>query len=198
MKRVNARSFLLKHDYLENLKFKKLILRDPEAGISKAVDLYGGAVKTICQNILSEYPAEDIEEAIAQSFAELWRSMPNYSPSRGSSVKSWLYGIARKTALMHRRQKPLYESISPEDAITGTDPAAEEDFLSKEDERILHLTIEEMDEPARSIFILRYFYFEKVAEIARRLELPCKKVENILFREKAKLRRILTERGIER
>lgn len=65
-----------------------------------------------------------------------------------------------------------------------------------EDERILHQTIEEMDEPARSIFILRYFYFEKVADIARQLGLPYKKVENILFREKSKLRRILTERGI--
>ena len=124
--------------------------------------------------------------------------MPNYSPSRGSSVKSWLYGIARKTALMHRRQKPLYESIPLEDAITGTDSAAEDDFLLKEDERILHLTVGEMDEPARSIFILRYFYFEKVADIARRLDLPCKKVENILSREKKKLRSTLTERGIER
>ena len=188
----------MKYDYLENMKFKKLILRDPEAGISKAIDLYGGAVKTICRNILAGYPDEDIEEAIAQSFAELWRSMPNYSPSRGSSVKSWLYGIARKTALMHRRQKPLYESIPLEDVITGTDSASEDDFLLKEDERILHLTIREMDEPVRSIFILRYLYFEKVAEIARRLNLPCKKVENILSREKKKLRSTLTERGIER
>lgn len=119
----------MKQDYLENLKFKKLILRDPEEGISKAIGLYGGAVKTICRNILSGYPEEDIEEAIAQSFAELWRSMPNYSPSRGSSVKSWLYGIARKTALMHRRQKPLFESIPLEDAITGTDTAAKMIFL---------------------------------------------------------------------
>ena len=188
----------MKHDFLENMRFKKLILQDPETGISRAVDLYGGAVKTICRNILAGYPDEDVEEAVAQSFAELWRSMPNYSPSRGSSVKSWLYGIARKSALMHRRQKPLFESIPLEDAITGTDTAAEDNFLSKEDERILHLTVEEMDEPARTIFILRYFYFEKVAEIARKLDLPCKKVENILFREKAKLRRILTERGIER
>ncbi len=187
----------MKHDFFENMKFKKLILHDPEAGITKAIDLYGGAVKTICRNILAGYPNEDIEEAIAQSFAELWRSMPNYSPSRGSSVKSWLYGITRKTALMHRRQKPLHENIPLEDAITGTGTAAEDDFLSKEDERILHLTIEEMDEPARSIFILRYFYFEKVAEIARHLDLPCKKVENILFREKEKLRRTLTERGID-
>jgi len=117
---------------------------------------------------------------------------------RGSSVKSYLYGIARKTALMIRRRSPLREIIPLEDAITGSALSAEDEFFTEEEERILHFAVAEMQEPARSVFILKYFYYEKNAVIARRLNLSCKKVENILFREKKKLCRILKERGIER
>ena len=53
-----------------------------------------------------------------------------------------------------------------------------------------------MKEPDRTIFLLRYFYFFKVKEIAERLELPPKKVENILSRRKKDLEEILLEGGI--
>ena len=53
-----------------------------------------------------------------------------------------------------------------------------------------------MDEPDRSVFVLRYFYFFSVKDIALELDIDSKKVENILYRKKALLRKLLVERGI--
>lgn len=53
-----------------------------------------------------------------------------------------------------------------------------------------------MEEPDKSIFILRYFYFEKIKDISSRLGLSPKKVENCLYRQKDKLKKALIEGGI--
>ena len=57
-------------------------------------------------------------------------------------------------------------------------------------------TLDKFNEPDRSIFILRFFYFEKVKSIALKLNLDEKKVENILYRSKSKLKEELIKGGI--
>lgn len=182
---------------LESARLKKYILKDPEEGMALMIDRYGGQVKTICAAILSGYSREDIEDAAAQSFISLWQNIGRYSPSKGTSLRSYLYGIARKTALMKRRSDPLLRELPLEAWTEDISPSAEEIFLSELEEQELHRAVEEMEEPARTVFILRYFYFEKVGAIAEKLNIPRKKAENILHREKQKLRRILEKRGIQ-
>lgn len=41
-------------------KILSLLKKSPEEGLSIALDTYGGAVKTICKNILNNYSNEDI------------------------------------------------------------------------------------------------------------------------------------------
>ena len=74
----------------------------------------------------------------------------------------------------------------------------EQEYGRKEEERILHETISELEEPERSIFILRYFYFFRIKEIAGRLKLSEKKVENSLYRGKQRLKGMLMQKGVER
>ena len=183
---------------IHSARLKKQIQKDPERGMEQVMELYSGQVRTICRNILAGYPKEDIEEAVAQSFIALWQGIERYSPAGGCSLKSYLYGIARKTALMKRRSCPLRENISLEEWNGTAAETAEEIFFTAEEERRLHEAVAEMDEPARTVFLMRYFYFEKIGDISERLGLPYKKVENILQREKKTLRRLLEEKGIER
>ena len=63
-------------------------------------------------------------------------------------------------------------------------------------EAILHTCLENMKEPDKSVFLYRYFYGFKIDDIANILNLPAKKVENILYHGKKKLRNYLQERGI--
>jgi len=182
----------------ESVKLKKRIMHNPEKGIAEAIDLYGGQVKTICKNILSEYPPQDIEEAVSQTFVSLWECIDKYKPQKGYTLKSYLYGIARNTALMHRRSYPIDNVVPLDESIGGISEAADLKFINEQDEKELHNAVACMEEPARTIFIMKYFYFYKNKEIAERLGLTNKKVENTLLREKKKLRSILQARGVER
>ena len=47
------------------------------------------------------------------------------------------------------------------------------------------------------MFILRYWYFETIPEIAKRLGKTENGVRNSLFRERKKLKKYLLERGFE-
>ncbi|MDF3001950.1 MAG: hypothetical protein K0Q48_2069 [Bacillota bacterium] len=169
----------------------------PEEGVRMALDAYGGPVRTICKNILFDCTSEDVEEAVADSFVELWKSADRFDKSAGYSLKSYLYGIARHKALDKRRaMNKSGEHLPIEEVVLQAAVDIEGDYARKLNDNILHDTVGHMEEPTRSVFILRYFYFAKVKEIAVRLGLTPKTVENHLYRGKDRLRLELTERGI--
>ena len=179
-------------------RIRLLLKESPGDGINTALDAYGGPVKTICRNILFDCSAEDIEEAVADSFVELWRSIDRFKAGEGYSLKSYLYGIARHTALDKRRALKKEDSMLPVEEVTvEADIDLESDFARKQSDNIVHDSVNSMEEPMRSVFILRYFYFEKVNDIAKRLGLDRKAVENHLYRGKSKLKWELLERGIQ-
>lgn len=175
-----------------------LLKESPEDGISLALDAYGGPIKTICRNILSDCSPEDIEEAVADSFVELWKSVDRFKAGGDCSLKSYLYGIARHTALDKRRALQKEDPVLlVEDMTIDADINLESDYARKQSDSIVHDSVNSMEEPTRSVFILRYFYFEKVNDIAKRLGLDRKAVENHLYRGKSRLKCELLERGIQ-
>ena len=176
----------------------QLLKSMPGEGIRMALDEYGGPVKTICRNILFDCSQEDVEEAVADSFVGLWKSIDKFRGNGEYSLKSYLYGIARHTALDRRRaMKKEAGTLPVEEVIIEAEVDLESEYAKKLNDSIVHNTVGSMAEPMRSIFILRYFYFEKINDIARRLGVTPKTVENHLYRGKRKLRDELLERGIQ-
>ena len=154
---------------------------DPGKGLRVAMDLYGGAVKTIMCAFLAGFPEEDIDEAVADCFVALWQTAKRFDANKGT-LKSFIYGIARNCAkhkcrsLRRRRmEQPIEEGVS---------------FASPEN--VLEM-IEALSEPARSVFIFRYIEHKSVAETAQLLQISEKKVENILYRERKKLKKAFEE-----
>ena len=154
-----------------------LLKNDPARGLEEAVARYGGAVRTICAAILGTDRREEVEEAMADSFVALWQGMERYDPAL--PIAPYLYGIARRTALGRRR------------TLGRTDQTA-----AKENARLLRQAVEALPPPDREIFIRRYYLYQKVNDIAARLGLPPKTVENKLCRGRQRLRRELLERGV--
>lgn len=184
---------------MEDKKLIKLIKRNPEEGIAIALDLYGDSVKTICSNILAGRNPKDVEEAIAETFVRLWRYGNNFNADRGTSLKSYIYSIARNASL--DKLKTIHgEEVSLEaiDNFRFNDNVLDiEDFVVNQEEKsIVKEVIYGLDEPERSIFVMRYFYELKVKEIADRLQLPAKTVENKLYRTKAILKTKFEEKGV--
>lgn len=57
--------------------------------------------------------------------------------------------------------------------------------------------VDALPQPDRDIFILRYYFGERVNAIASRLGLEAKAVENRLYQGRLRLKKALVERGIE-
>lgn len=172
-----------------------LLKDDPVKGLELALRRFGQPVKTICAAILGPESPQEVEEAVADSFFTLWRELDRYDPEK--PLSSWLYGIARRTALSRRRALgrgpalgELPEELAEEE-FDLVDRAAE-----RENARLLRQAVEEMESPDREIFTRRYYLYQSVKEIAVQLELPEKTVENRLYRGKKKLRNTLLERGV--
>lgn len=176
----------------------EILNRSPERGLRELMNRYGGAVATICRNFLYDFPESDIEETIADTFIRFWKNSGQFQLNDQYSLKSYLYAIARNAARDRRRKERKADIFSLEemqlDLPDGFD--LEEEVQRKEYEAILHTCLEQMREPDKSVFLYRYFYGYPVREIATKLSLTAKQVENILYRGKEKLRKDLMERGV--
>ena len=175
-----------------------LLKTDAEAGLRELIKTYGSAFYTICRNILREFPPEDIEEVVSDVLVGIWKSRDSFEESRGTYFKSYCYGVARKTALKKRRDCAKTGELIPLNEDILEDSYDFQNRLEKEEEnKILIQVLMDSEEPMRSIFIFRYFYFYKVKEIADMLKISIKQVENYLYRGKSQLKKELLKRGVE-
>ena len=178
-------------------KIIKLLKKSPEDGIKMVIDVYGSAVNTICKNILINLNSEDIEEAISDTFFKLWKNVDNFNVEKNKSLKSYIYAIARNTCFDKLKSFNCNTSLFDVDENDlGIDVNMEDEYSKLHNKKIIKTTLDNFKEPDRSIFILRYFYFENVKVIASKLNLSEKKVENILYRSKTKLKEELIKGGI--
>ena len=74
---------------------------------------------------------------------------------------------------------------------------ADADFIAELDRRAdaeaLQNAVMQLREPDREIFVRKYYYLESMAALAKRFGMPVKKIDNILYRSKQRLRKILKE-----
>ena len=179
----------------DNILLNK-IESDPEQGLKEAMELYGRAVNTICSSILLNCDTGLVDEAVSTTFFKLWKKGKSFCKNKGCSLKSYLYSIARNTAIDLWRKHP--RNIVPIEEVEETELVIEVEKTVQEKElhQILQASILELGEPDSYVFLEKYFFQKKNKEIAEKLNLPVKKVENILYRGKNKLREILEKRGI--
>lgn len=182
---------------IDERELPRLIQKEPERGMVLAIQLYGNPVRTICRNILADCGSAEVEDAVSECFVGIWQAAERFDPELGSSFRSYCYGIARTTALAHRRKLRKEPVLPLEEVCIVERDCGGDEIARREDEDLVHQAVEAMREPDRTVFLLRYFYFFKVKEIAERLSLTPKKVENILSRRKQDLETFLREGGLD-
>jgi len=176
----------------------ELLKKNPDQAVRMMLELYGGAVLTICENFLYDCGKEDVEEAVFDTFTNFWKKSKDFVLNEKFTVKSYIYAIARNVSRDKRRKLKRQDIYSIEELsldLPGTF-STEQKVEQKEMEAILHTCLEKMKEPDKSVFLYRYFYGFKIGDISKLLNLPAKKVENILYHGKNRLRKDLQERGI--
>lgn len=180
---------------MEEKQLLQLLRNSPAEGLREAIRLYGRGVETVCMNILGHANKEDVEECISDVFVKLWNGLEQFDAHAGGTLKSYIYGIARHTAIDRRRTQK--EPLLP---VEENDLGIEVDFADETarsiNAKIVRETVEGLQSPDKEIFIYRFFYYEPMEAIAMRLGLSPKSVESRLYRGKKKLRAMFVERGI--
>lgn len=186
---------------MQHISDEELLLMledDVENGIRLAIDMYGRAVKKICTVILSGYSKQDIEETVSDCFVALWQGTSRFDEEKNCSLKSYLYGIARRTASNKKRRLAKDKSVHMDDEVVLNieDKRAERELDSLLDMNIVDDLIQHMDSVNRDIFICRYYQEMPIKDIAERLNMTVKSIEGRLLRGKKILQGQLIANGI--
>jgi len=145
------------------------------AAFAALVRLHGEAVYAIARNMAAT--ARDAEEVVQEAFLSAWRELSSFPP--GDSFKTWLYGIAMKTALAHREAHRRSPWGSLEELLPAFDGAGrlietkgrwpELDGSPSEQIRVTGLlreALECIDDGTRAAFVLRDLVQLPVEEVA--------------------------------
>lgn len=174
----------------------RLLRGDPPRGFELLVSSYGGLVKTICQNILAGFSPADVEEAMADCFLAFWQSAEKIQVS--DSLKGYLIGITRNCALNKRENALKAKGDIPiQDAgYCAEDTDIAETVTKNRNAELVREVLDELPEQEKEIFVRRYFLCERIKDIAAHVGCDAKRAENVLYRQKEKLKQKLLERGI--
>ncbi|HAR65127.1 MAG TPA: RNA polymerase subunit sigma-24 [Lentisphaeria bacterium] len=144
---------------------------------------------------------DDADDVVMDTFLKSWKSIPGFN--RKSKFNTWLYRIAHNCATdMLRKRKRNREHVMAEDEYdsrtldhfhdkTAPEPGA--DLANTEENSIVQQCIRKLDNPYRTILLLRYADELSYAEIAAAMDSSLGTVMSRLFYAKRKLKKLVNE-----
>ena len=184
---------------MEDNQIIALYFQRNERAIEETAIKYGNYCYSITYNILQN--KEDAEEAVSDTYLGAWATIPPHKPAklntflgkiaRRTALKRWEYGRTQKrgsgevTLALDELSEYLSGGVVPEHAIENAE-------LTK----LLNEFLRALPKEERSVFVCRYWYFDSIAEIAKRFGFTQSKVKSILARTRKKLCTMLQREGI--
>jgi RNA polymerase sigma-70 factor (ECF subfamily) len=133
-------------------------------------------VRSFLRIYLGDTPA--VDDVAQDTFLQLWQRPQGFDPSR-SSLKTYLFGIARKKAADWWRHQPPAES-----------PAVAVASKTRGSTLLLKDAFEQLRPESRDVLWLREVEGYSYDELARLLDVPLGTVKSRLFAAREELRRI--------
>ena len=166
-----------------------------QKSLGKLIDKYYNYVFTIVYSIVGKITAtEDIEEICADVFVSLWNNSDNIDLTY-KEIKPYIAAIARNTAKNRLKAIKGIDLPLDEEIIIIDSNEVEKEVLHDELSQILNECISNLKEPDREIIVRYYFFYEKVKDIADKLNINESTVKTKLFRSRNKLKNMIIERG---
>ena len=185
---------------MEDEKIIELYKDRSENAIAETDKKYGAKCRNTAFNILRSH--EDSEECANDTYMRLWNTIP---PKEPLPLAAFVYRIVRnialdrvKAAFRKRRFSGNYTDVYDEleDCIPAPDDVAkavEDSELTEVIDRFL----DTLSREKKAMFLMRYWNFCTVSEIAGRLGIGESKVRVTLMRTREKLREYLEKEGID-
>lgn len=159
------------------------------------IDQYRNLVYTLA--FYSTGQEEDAEDVTQESFIKLWK---HWDQVRGSNVKAWLVQVTRNGCIdLFRKRNRTTTSNTENDydtaiAITPDNrPDPRENAHSNELRQQIQKALTGIEEPYRSIVILREINDMSYKEISEQLDIPLNTIKVYLHRGRKMLRERLQE-----
>ena len=133
---------------------------------------------------------EDIEEAVSDVFLKFYTAGTK-NGFRFMSVRGALSVIAGRHCIdLFRQRSGRPETVSLDEIIEFT-----EDTSQRQNERYSRIAeaVDQLEEPDRTIFLRKYFFGQKTADIAKDLDMRPNTVDKRVTRGLARLRKIMEE-----
>lgn len=184
----------------EEIELIKLLKITPDEDMIQIMDIHGKAVLSICRHIIREEALA--QDAAQETFIKLWRYVTE-GKEITTSLKAFIHQIARNTSLtmLKKNGKDISYSLEDGDVFVETllvqsGADIEKEWIRKEAYYCVREVLKEMEEPDRTIFILKYFYNYTIREIADVLQMRDAKVQSRERRGRGKLKIAMEERGV--
>lgn len=171
-----------------------------EEAIAQTKAKYGSYLSKTAGNILRS--SRDTEECLNDAYLAAWNTIP---PKEPENLQTYLGKLTRNAAIDRARRLSAekrggghFEAVLEE----LSEAAASESSLDGiEDMLVLKETfngfLRSLNTEQRSIFLRRYWYMERVTEIADALGINVNKVKVTLFRTRNKLKKLLEREGFD-
>ena len=169
-----------------------------EQAIRELEERFGRLCYGIAYRILGN--REDAEECVNDTLHGVWNAIP---PATPENLTAFVCKIARNQSLRRLEYQtsakrsaeatvPIEElaEILPDERFA---PDAEDGEVS----RLIGIFLRKQKADMRNVFLRRYWFFDSVADIAKRYSFTESKVKNMLLRTRRKLKEYLVKEGVE-
>lgn len=164
--------------------FRILFERYARYAAAAAAKVGGGRLRT-----------QDVEEICSDVFVSLWTKRGSIELA-GESLKPYIGVLARnKTLNVLRAEKNVLQEELDENENAAALPSAEECCLRQEAAEALMEAVNTLEPSERELFLRRYFYLERVSDIARDKGLNLKTASAQILRARRRLEAVLNEMG---
>ncbi|MBR6559287.1 MAG: sigma-70 family RNA polymerase sigma factor [Clostridia bacterium] len=176
----------------------KLLFDRDERALEKIQTEYGQLIKYIAFNLFKN--SDVAEECLNDTLLDIWNSIP---PNKPASVSSYASMLARRRAIDRLRKENAEKRIHPGNStypdvyeeLADIDDLSDRVIDGIELSRHINAFLKSLSGVNREIFISRYFDFEELDSIAKRLKISKNSVNTRLFRMKNTFKKQLSEGG---
>ena len=183
---------------MEDEEILDLLFARDERALKETERKYGRLCYNIAYNILNDH--EDADECVNDALAGLWNAVP---PARPVNLMAFLCGITRNLALkrleyLKREKRSAAVTVSLDElSEILPDDRIPDSFADDDIGRLISAFLRAQKEDARNVFIRKYYFFDPVADIAKRYSFTESKVKNMLLATRKKLKNYLLKEGVE-
>lgn len=172
--------------------YRRFLDGDKEA-FGKIIDIYRESLIFFINRTVNNL--DTAEDIAADSFAELIIHKNRFNFK--SSLKTYLFTIARNKAISHIRHFAKFKSVDIDECVELSDEysAFELEIEKNEQKAIVNKALNTLKDDYRTALHLVYFEELSYSDAAKIMKKSAKQVENILYRARIALKTALKKEG---